>query len=149
MLRKTLIRWHNRRDIAENAHNFAFDLSTKIYREAVPQGKGAVKIQPASPPSVGTKQSGDGGGGSSKLPRMSGLQLEILGLYRSCVKAANRLEDPKSKMNLRRFIRAEFDKQRSIPRRMVTKIEWQMHYGRTKLEDLKAMKPNTKFNVVT
>ena len=150
MLRRAVVFRHNRRDIAMNAHNFAFDTSTKLYRESVPDGKGGDGQPLTSSRSVSLESSAATGAGGSGVvkKRLSGLQLEALGLYRSCLKAANRLEDISSRRNLKKFIRSEFDKNKSIPRRMVTKIEWQMHYGRTKLEDLVALKPNSKFNIV-
>jgi succinate dehydrogenase assembly factor 1 len=138
MFRRSVLRYHNIRDSAGNAHSFAFDSSTRIYKEAVTDGKGS----PGAAQS--TSRSVDIGRGR----RMSGLQLEILGLFRSCLKEAHRLEDQASRRNLHKFIRSEFEQHKSIPRKMVTSIEWRIHYARTKLEDLKNMKRNTKFNVM-
>ncbi|KEG15145.1 hypothetical protein DQ04_00171090 [Trypanosoma grayi] len=84
--------------------------------------------------------------GMRRAPRRSGVQLEILGLYRDLLRETRRMEDPQTRENLRRFIRAEFSANSDIPRKFVTRIEWQLHHGRNKLEELRGMRSDTKFS---
>lgn len=84
----------------------------------------------------------------SPMPRRSGLQWEVLGLYRKLQKAANTKDDPATRQNLRSAIRDEFKKEASLPRRNVNKIEWCMNRARVKLEEINAMKPGIRFAMV-
>ena len=85
----------------------------------------------------------------SKLrPKHSGQQKEVLQMYRDCLKEAWRMDDADTRQSLKLHIKHKFREHQNIPRKEVTKIEWLMHYGRTKLDELRAMKPNTKFRYV-
>ncbi|KAF8282030.1 hypothetical protein BCY84_18823 [Trypanosoma cruzi cruzi] len=168
---------HKLRDAAGNTHNFAFDIMTKVYREAVyakdaryagnpmfPERQtsataaGIARSPPASTSTVaelGKIQKGDQTGAStsasSEMPRSqrrSGVQVDILNLYRDMLRALQRLEDPRTRKDLRKFIRSEFDSNRDIPRRCITRIEWHLHHGKNKLEELRTMRPDTKFFLV-
>ncbi|ORC92714.1 uncharacterized protein TM35_000034670 [Trypanosoma theileri] len=81
-------------------------------------------------------------------PRRSGVQLEILGLYHDLLKETRKMKDPQTRENLRHYIRSEFNGNIDIPRRCVTRIEWQLHYGRNKLEELRDMRPDSKFTLM-
>ena len=81
-------------------------------------------------------------------PRYSGQQREVLCLYRDCLREALRLEDSASSRNLHAFIQSKFREGRDIPRKEVTRVEWQMHYGRTKLDELRALRADAKFHLV-
>ncbi|CCW69603.1 unnamed protein product [Phytomonas sp. Hart1] len=83
---------------------------------------------------------------SSKMrPRHSGVQLQILNLYRRMLKEAFRMHDADTRSNLQTYIRSEFDKNVDVSRKHVAKIEWCINTGKRKLEDLQLMNPNTKF----
>lgn len=82
-----------------------------------------------------------------RAKRHSGVQREVLGLYRQMLRESCKLRDAESAANLRRYIRAEFDKQKDVPRRDIMKIEWSINHAKRKLEDLQAMGPSTKFHV--
>ncbi|KAH9589070.1 Complex 1 LYR protein [Trypanosoma melophagium] len=81
-------------------------------------------------------------------PRRSGVQLEILSLYHDLLKETQKMKDPQTRENLRHFIRSEFNGNIDIPRRHVTRIEWQLHYGKNKLEELRDMRPDSKFTLM-
>ncbi|RNF25787.1 uncharacterized protein Tco025E_01998 [Trypanosoma conorhini] len=182
MLRPSLRLRHKVRDVGGNAHSFAFDTMTRVYRDAVY----AKEAQPTWNPIFSAEReiaaaaaaaAAAGGadapaqaftlsqaGETKKLDRAaataalsgerhrsqrrSGVQLEILSLYRDMLKASQRMEDPQARRDMRRFIRAEFDRNRDIPRKFVTRIEWQLHHGKNKLEELRAMRPDTKFSIL-
>ncbi|KPA78609.1 hypothetical protein ABB37_06209 [Leptomonas pyrrhocoris] len=81
-------------------------------------------------------------------PRHSGVQVDILNMYRSMLREVGRMEDPDTRRNLTAYIRSEFDKHRDVPRKNILKIEWQLNYGKRKLEDLQAMGRHTKFSMM-
>ncbi|CCW64940.1 unnamed protein product [Phytomonas sp. EM1] len=78
-------------------------------------------------------------------PRYSGVQLQILNLYRRMLKEVFRMRDAETRFNLQKYIRSEFDQNVNVPRKHVAKIEWCINTGRRKLEELQLMNPNTKF----
>ncbi|KAG8348497.1 hypothetical protein TRVL_00672 [Trypanosoma vivax] len=158
MLRRSLWLHHRLNDRGGNAHNFPFDTTTKIYRDtvyAVDSRHNGNPIHPERPtpasPITPKKElpSCPDIEGRRRVPRRSGLQLEILGLYRDLLRETCRMEDEQTRLNLRRFIRTEFEKNRGIPRQFVTRIEWQLHYGKNKLDEIRSMSRNTKFSLVS
>lgn len=80
--------------------------------------------------------------------RVSGIQVEVLQLYRNLLKEAQKLDDSESRNCLRNHVVKQFRANKEIPRKMVSKIEWHMHYAKNKLEELKCMKKNSKFRIV-
>ena len=80
--------------------------------------------------------------------RHSGIQLDILSLYRGMLREARRRTNPAARANLHRYIQSEFRANRDVPRKEVSRIEWLLNYGRNKLEELQAQKANTGFSVV-
>lgn len=90
-----------------------------------------------------TRRQDDGGRG--RTPRHSGVQVELLSLYRQMLREVDRMTDPDTRKNLRTYIRAEFDKNVSVPRKHIAKIEWCMNTAKRKLEDLQRMSSTTKF----
>ena len=87
-------------------------------------------------------------GAKRKFVRHSGLQLEILQMYRSYMKVAHAKTDAESRENLKGYIRYEFRQNQELPRKLITKIEWHLHMGRTRLEELNKTKPTDKFHMV-
>ncbi|RNF11249.1 hypothetical protein TraAM80_01037 [Trypanosoma rangeli] len=180
MVRLSLLLRHKVRDVGGNAHSFAFDTMTKVYRDAVYAKETQTTWNPifpaqqantaeaaaaasASAPSASTStlaqgdtaKKVDGSGAAAALSgvkhrpqRRSGVQVEILNLYRDMLRASQRMEDPQTRKNMRDFIRAEFDRNRDIPCKFITRIEWQLHHGQNKLEELRAMRPDTKFSLM-
>jgi len=127
---------HNVRDRGATSHNFAFDTTQAVYHAAVhartpPHEGNAPVVQPA----VGDPKR-----------RRSGIQRECLALYKHMLVAARQLEDEASRRELRRHIQSEFRKHAEVPRREILRIEWLWHSGRNRLEELRTMKPSTRFN---
>lgn len=85
---------------------------------------------------------------AAAAPRHSGVQVEILNVYRSMLREVRRMEDAGTRRNLTAYIRSEFDKHRDVPRKNILKIEWQLNYGKRKLEDLQAMGKHTRFTMM-
>ncbi|AYU78049.1 hypothetical protein, conserved [Leishmania donovani] len=85
---------------------------------------------------------------ASASPRRSGVQAEILSVYRSMLREVSRMQDADTRRSLSAYIRQEYDKQRDIPRKNITKIEWRLNYGKRKLEELQAMSKHTKFTMM-
>jgi succinate dehydrogenase assembly factor 1 len=85
--------------------------------------------------------------GKHPLPRRSGQQQEVLSLYKSLLMAAQEKEHPPTVSNLKSQIRAEFRQEKTLERKHITKIEWLVHRGRNKLEDIKAMTNTSRFTV--
>ncbi|KAL7701093.1 Complex 1 protein (LYR family) [Lotmaria passim] len=85
---------------------------------------------------------------AAAAPRHSGVQIEVLNLYRSMLREVRKMDDAETRRNLTAFIRSEYDKHRDVPRKDILKIEWQINYGKRKLEDLQAMGKNTKFTMM-
>lgn len=86
--------------------------------------------------------------GGAQRVRHSGVQLDVLSLYRGLMREANRRTDPESRDRLRTYVRAEFQQHKAIERKEIARIEWLLHYGRTRLEELQAQKPTTGFNIL-
>ena len=63
--------------------------------------------------------------------RYSGLQKQVLGLYRQLWRATKNKESP---LMLKKFIRKEFETYKTIPKHETTRIEWFLRNGYTKLE---------------
>ncbi|KAG5507656.1 hypothetical protein JKF63_06605 [Porcisia hertigi] len=84
----------------------------------------------------------------SSSPRHSGVQVEILSLYRRMLREVARMDDADTRHSLAAYIRQEYDKQRDVPRKNIMKIEWKLNYGKRKLEELQAMSKNTKFTIM-
>jgi hypothetical protein len=84
----------------------------------------------------------------SDRKRLSGIQQEVLVLYRNLLRETRKFEDPESRHNLAQRVREEFKEDSKIPRKLLAKVEWKLHYGRNKLEDIKAMRPNSRFRVM-
>ena len=80
--------------------------------------------------------------------RLSGMQKEVLALYRQLWRAAGRKTDPAVCASIRAHIRAEFDTHRQIPRRSVDAIEWRLRNGRQQLELLQKSKPTDGFGML-
>lgn len=87
--------------------------------------------------------------GRYQVRKMSGLQREILTLYKSLLKESKKFEDKGTVDSITAHIRSQFRKNQQIPRKMLSKIEWEMHYGRNKLEELHVMKKSSKFSIRT
>lgn len=98
---------------------------------------------------LGTEKAGEASSGrqASWRPRHSGVQREMIYLYRSLLRETNRMDDIDTRVNLRRYIRAEFNKYVDVPRKHIVKIEWCINYGKRKLEELKGMSSRTKFSM--
>lgn len=111
-----------------------------VYMDAV-KGDPTQIVRPGHAATKATTISG------APMPRKSGLQWEVIGLYRKLQKAANAKDDQATKANLRTAIREEFKKEASLPRRNVNKIEWCMNRARIKLEEINSMKPGIRFAV--
>lgn len=71
----------------------------------------------------------------SKIPKYSGLQKQVLSLYRQFWRAASKKENPTL---LRKYIRKEFDTYRVIPKHETMRIEWFLRNGHNKLEVLQS-----------
>ncbi|GET87833.1 hypothetical protein, conserved [Leishmania tarentolae] len=84
----------------------------------------------------------------SAFPRRSGVQSEILSVYRGMLREVSRMHDADTRRNLSAYIRQEYEKQRDIPRKNIMKIEWRLNYGKRKLEELQAMSKHTKFTMM-
>lgn len=85
---------------------------------------------------------------AAAAPRHSGVQVEILNTYRSMLREVARMQDADTRRNLTAYIRQDYEKHRDIPRKNIMKIEWQLNYGKRKLEDLQAMGKHTKFTMM-
>lgn len=77
----------------------------------------------------------------------SGVQREILFLFRGFLKALVTLEDESTKHNLKSHIRSKFDEGARVDRRKLDAIEWWLNYGKRKLEELERLDKKAKFHV--
>ena len=68
---------------------------------------------------------------SSTGVKLSGLQKQVLGLYRQLWRATKNKQNPEI---LRKFIRKEFETYKTIPKHETTRIEWFLRNGFNKLE---------------
>ncbi|KAG5503697.1 hypothetical protein JIQ42_05920 [Leishmania sp. Namibia] len=101
----------------------------------------AVAGQPRSPSSTPAAA-------VSTSTRRSGVQAEILSVYRNMLREVARMQDTDTRRDLSAYIRQEYDKQRDIPRKNIMKIEWKLNYSKRKLEELQAMSKHTKFTIM-
>lgn len=88
-----------------------------------------------------------GGNPPRTLSRRSGLQLEILAIYRALLRQCPRLTHEPTRVALAAHIRSEFRLHRTIHRKHVTLIEWHLQHARRKLDDLQRLRPNARFTV--
>ncbi|KAL7753758.1 hypothetical protein RI367_000689 [Sorochytrium milnesiophthora] len=73
---------------------------------------------------------------SSPTRRLSGLQRQVLSLYRDCLRCI-RHKEPHTRDNWRRFTRREFDKYRdSVSPRDINAVEALLRAGRKRLETM-------------
>jgi hypothetical protein len=94
------------------------------------------------------RQRVEAAGGGDRV-RHSGVQMEVLSLYRALLREANRRTDPGARERLRAYVRDDFKANAvELQRRDVARIEWRLNYGRARLEELKAQKPSTGFGVI-
>mmetsp|Transcript_35558 Transcript_35558/g.59657 ORF Transcript_35558/g.59657 Transcript_35558/m.59657 type:complete len:96 (-) Transcript_35558:366-653(-) len=78
--------------------------------------------------------------------KMSPMQLEVTRLYREFLRAVAKKDDLQTRQSLQKYIRAEFDKGRGIPRNKFDAIEWKIEYGRLQLEKVLKMKSDIMFS---
>ncbi|KAL5594495.1 hypothetical protein BROUX41_001427 [Berkeleyomyces rouxiae] len=64
--------------------------------------------------------------------RLSGLQRDVLSLYRQCLRAARLKQD--SRAHFEKYARAEFDKYRKLEKRDFATIEYFLRKGTRQLE---------------
>jgi hypothetical protein len=68
----------------------------------------------------------------NKAKRMSGLQIQVLSMYRIMLRAA---ETKTNSSQIKNMIRSEFKKNgREIPTAQTNRIEWHLNQSRSKLE---------------
>lgn len=170
MLRRCFLVRHNMRDKGANSHNSSFDTFSNIYRDAVKPNEsqlpkpgeslrdlpldGAPAVSKRVPvpitrekPPKEKKPAPMSFSGKHPLPRRSGQQQEVLNLYKSLLSAAQEKEHPQTVANLKSQIRAEFRQEMVLERKHITKIEWLVHRGRNKLDEIKAMTNTSRFTV--
>eukprot|EP01027_Heterolobosea_sp_BB2_P012228 GEZU01017737.1.p2 GENE.GEZU01017737.1~~GEZU01017737.1.p2 ORF type:complete len:146 (-),score=30.30 GEZU01017737.1:177-614(-) len=77
------------------------------------------------------------GQNASKLQvsRHSGLQKQVLSLYKSLLRAAN-TKEPEKREDLKTYIRSEFRQNMTLPKNEVMRIEWLVANGKNQLEIL-------------
>jgi succinate dehydrogenase assembly factor 1 len=68
--------------------------------------------------------------------RLSGLQKQVLSLYRDCLRAARKNGGPKS--SAVEFVRSEFHAKAKVDRLDFQRIEFLLRTGKRKLEDFSA-----------
>eukprot|EP01012_Entosiphon_sulcatum_P020980 TRINITY_DN25805_c0_g1_i1.p2 TRINITY_DN25805_c0_g1~~TRINITY_DN25805_c0_g1_i1.p2 ORF type:complete len:100 (+),score=20.62 TRINITY_DN25805_c0_g1_i1:62-361(+) len=81
-------------------------------------------------------------------PRRSGIQTDVLTLYRRCLRAANRKNDEQSRRDLKVYIRQQFEANRDIPRTSFDIIDYHVYFGRQQLDMLLKTKPEDKFRLM-
>lgn len=114
---------------------------------AAAHGDDAAAAATAAPPQL--RRSLDRGAARAGAPpRRSGVQREVLSLYRALLQRARRLTDLRTQQRLSAHIRGEFRRHSAIPRKNVALIEWHMQHGKRKLDDLLALKLNSRFSIV-
>ncbi|KAL9655924.1 hypothetical protein ABK040_007545 [Willaertia magna] len=65
--------------------------------------------------------------------KLSGIQRDVLSLYRQFLRTAKRKENPEM---LKKYIRHEFNTYKDIPKNETNRIEWFLRNGYNKLEML-------------
>lgn len=68
-----------------------------------------------------------------KVPRLSGIQRDVLSLYRRCLRAA-RTKPTDTRPNFEHFARREFDKARGLDKKDFSAIEYMLRKGERQLE---------------
>ncbi|KAG5508082.1 hypothetical protein GH5_07139 [Leishmania sp. Ghana 2012 LV757] len=116
-------------------------LRAHLFSDRNESGRQAVAGQPRSASSTPAAA-------VSTSTRRSGVQAEILSVYRSMLREVARMQDTDTRRDLSAYIRQEYDKQRDIPRKNIMKIEWKLNYSKRKLEELQAMSKHTKFTIM-
>ncbi|KAG8164790.1 hypothetical protein KVR01_005065 [Diaporthe batatas] len=71
------------------------------------------------------------------MARLSGLQKEVLGLYRQCLRETRKKPDA-SRKHFQAFARSEFNKNLAIEKRDFAAIEFLLRKGRRQLESYAA-----------
>lgn len=67
------------------------------------------------------------------MPRYSGLQRDVLSLYRQCLRVA-RKKPTETRKHFEQFARQEFDKNLSIGKKDFSAIEYMLRKGQRQLE---------------
>lgn len=67
------------------------------------------------------------------MPRLSGLQRDVLSLYRRCLRAA-RTKPADTRPNFQRFARKEFDRHLDLDRKDFGAVEFMLRKGERQLE---------------
>ena len=82
--------------------------------------------------------------------RWSGLQLEILGYYKKFLKTIREKAagDTATQLAAMKYVRLQFDSNKSIPRQNIAAIEWHVRRAEVKLEELQSMKRLSGFQIV-
>lgn len=81
--------------------------------------------------------------------KYSGVQREMLMLYRSFLKSIAVLHDAPTRQILCSHVREKFNEGAAIPRRKIDIIEWKLNYGKRKLEELNAIGRDSTFRIAT
>lgn len=79
----------------------------------------------------------------------SGVQREVLSLYRAFLKSIKGLQDDETRENLRVHAREKFNEGAALPKRKIDVIEWRINYGKRKLEELDRLGKQSTFRFVT
>lgn len=67
------------------------------------------------------------------MPRLSGLQRDVLSLYRNCLRAA-RTKPPDARPNFKAFARKEFERHKALDKKDFSAIEFFLRKGNRQLE---------------
>ena len=67
------------------------------------------------------------------MPRLSGLQKDVLVLYRRCLRAC-RAKPVETRLNFKAFARREFDKHMDLNKKDFSTIEFMLRKGNRQLE---------------
>lgn len=67
------------------------------------------------------------------MPRLSGLQRDVLALYRQCLRAA-RNKPAEARPNFEMYARKEFEKQKTLDKKDFSAIEFFLRKGNRQLE---------------
>lgn len=118
--------------------NVPFTLTSDIHRDAI--------FHPLRSPQTDRKVPTRA---STETRRLSGVQLEVLRLYRHFMKAAQQKQDESTRTGLKKYIKEQFRLNQRIPRYDVQRVEWHLHFGKRKLEELLAAKPTMRFTNVS
>ncbi|XP_065864227.1 succinate dehydrogenase assembly factor 1, mitochondrial [Euphorbia lathyris] len=76
--------------------------------------------------------------GTSRVPKLSGMQKQVLGLYRSFLRAA-RMKPPEDRRQIELFVSAEFRRNsKEVDRKNFIYIEYLLRRGKKQLDLLKS-----------